>query len=228
MTTPLIPSGMPWWVTQSMPSSASRRSSESRRTAWTPGSTSVPLPVTILKPRLSPTSSRLCCCRSPEMTSASLGSATRHMSLNRMKPRTSAPTTTPPTISNDIGTTPETALHGRDEHGPGWEVLDDHDPAAHGDRLRGLGGPGVVRLAAAPDGDHHLAQLPGADGAGDVSHLSHHVLVGHLTSRITARAHRRPGPRSARLGRTSPVSQRRGVRAPARHAGRLGTGAARP
>ena len=53
ITTPLIPRGMPWWVTQSMASSASRRSSDRRRTVCTPGMTSVPLPVTILKPRLS-------------------------------------------------------------------------------------------------------------------------------------------------------------------------------
>ena len=45
---------MPWWVTHSIDSGASRRSSESRRTVWMPGSTSVPLPVTMRKPMLSP------------------------------------------------------------------------------------------------------------------------------------------------------------------------------
>ena len=81
MTTPWMPSGMPWWVTHSIDSGASRRSSESRRTVWTPGSTSVPLPVTMRKPMLSPAPSGEECSRRPEMTRASLGSATRHMSL---------------------------------------------------------------------------------------------------------------------------------------------------
>ena len=45
----------------------------------------MPLPVTILKPRLSSTSSvRVAWCARPEMISASFGSATRHMALKRM------------------------------------------------------------------------------------------------------------------------------------------------
>ncbi len=93
ITTPFTPRGMPWWVTHSIPNSASRRSSVSRRTVCTPGMTRVPLPVTILKPRLSLTASLGVCSRSPEMISASFGSATRHMSL-----KTNAATTRNPTI----------------------------------------------------------------------------------------------------------------------------------
>ena len=76
---------MPWCVTQSMASSASRRSSDSRRTVCTPGTTIVPLPVTIRKPRLSDTPSGTARSRRPEMISASFGSATRHVSLNSTK-----------------------------------------------------------------------------------------------------------------------------------------------
>src|SRR2546423_2892624 len=98
ITTPRIPSGMPWWVTQSIDSSDSRRSSESRRTVCTPGMTSVPLPVTILNPRLSDTASLGVCSRRPEMMSASLGSATRHISLKMTNSTSSPPTTAPATI----------------------------------------------------------------------------------------------------------------------------------
>lgn len=78
---------MPWWVTHSTCNWVSLRSNDSFRTAWTPGRTSVPRPVTIRKPMPSPSPSILWW--EPEMISASLGSATRHMSLNSaMRTRT--------------------------------------------------------------------------------------------------------------------------------------------
>src|ERR687897_3889394 len=178
MTTPWMPRGMPWWVTHSIDSGASRRSSESRRTVWMPGSTSVPLPVTMRKPMLSPAPSGGECSRRREMTRAWLGSATRHMSL-KIANRTTRPTTTPPArIRGSIPPPFDAALHGADYDGPWREVLD-HDHAGAGrDGVRGVGGVGVEGLAAAADGDHDLADPLGADGAGHPSDLPDHPLVG--------------------------------------------------
>src|SRR5215218_10555123 len=161
-----MPSGMPWWVTQSMASWASRRSSESRRTVWMPGSTSVPLPVTMRKPMLSPAPSGVECSRRPEITSASFGSATRHISL-KIPNRTARPATTAPaTIRGSMVPASQAALERAHHDGPRWEVLDDDDPGAGRDLVLRLGGVGVERLAAATDGDHDLADPPGPDGAG--------------------------------------------------------------
>src|SRR5215212_7407382 len=119
---------MPWWVTQSMARSAWRRSSDRRRTVCTPGSTSVPLPVMILNPRLSWSSAAAGLPDlMPEMMSASLGSATRHMSLRS---------------------------HGGDHDGARREMVDHHDAGTGGDDVVAVGGVGVVGLGAAPHGDH--------------------------------------------------------------------------
>src|SRR5512132_1096208 len=178
MTTPWMPRGMPWWVTHSMDRGASRRSSDSRRTVWMPGSTRVPLPVTMRKPMLSPAPSGEECSRRPEMTRASLGSATRHMSL-KIANRTTRPTTAPPARSRGSIAQPfDAALHRADHDGSWREVLD-HDHAGAGrDGVLGVGGVGVEGLAAATDGDHDLADPLGADGARDSADLPDHLLVG--------------------------------------------------
>src|SRR5919199_3896286 len=166
MTTPWMPRGMPWWVTQSIDSWASGRSSDSRRTVWMPGSTRVPLPVTIRKPIDSPTPSGEECSRRPEMTRASLGSATRHMSL-KIANRTTRPTTTPPArIRGSIAPPFDAALHGADHDGPRREVLDHDHPGPGGDGVLGVGRVGVEGLAAAADGDHDLADPLRGDRAG--------------------------------------------------------------
>src|ERR1041385_7375804 len=146
MTTPLTPTGMPWCVTQSMASSASRRSSDKRRTACTPGSTAVPFPVMILNPSVSITPSGAPRWRSPEMISASFGSATRHMALNTTTMSTTAATAT---YTINIEIPPEPALHGGDGHSAGWEVLDDDDAGAGADGRVGVGRVGMERLAPA-------------------------------------------------------------------------------
>ncbi len=92
ITTPRTLSGMPWWVTHSTDSCVSLRSSESLRTACTPGSTSVPRPVTMRNPMPSPRPSFLWL--EPEMISASLGSATRHIILKTAIRTATAPTAT--------------------------------------------------------------------------------------------------------------------------------------
>src|SRR5215212_1773819 len=178
MTTPWIPSGMPWWVTHSIDSGASRRSSDSRLTVWMPGSTSVPLPVTMRKPMLSPAPSGDECSRRPEMTRASLGSATRHMSLKIANRTTRPTTTTPARIRGSIAPPFDAALHGADHDGPWREVLDHDDAGAGRDGVLGVGGVGVEGLAAAADGDHDLAHPFGADRAGHAADLPDHLLVG--------------------------------------------------
>jgi hypothetical protein len=105
MTTPLMPSGIPWWVTQSIASSASRRSRESFRTFWTKGITNVPLPVTMRNPRVSSTPSGELCSRSPEMMSASFGSATCHIVMKRNQTRRSPTTMMPPIQRNTMAIT---------------------------------------------------------------------------------------------------------------------------
>src|SRR4029450_5831339 len=190
MTTPWMPSGMPWWVTHSIDSGASRTSSESRRTVWMPGSTSVPLPVTMRKPMLSPAPSGEECSRRPEITRASLGSATRHMSL-KIANRTTRPTMMPPArIRGSIAPPFDAALHGADHDGPRREVLDHDHPGPGRDGVLGLGGVGVEGLGAATDGDHHLADPLGADGAAHPSDLPDHLLVGQPDPRspVTRRA----------------------------------------
>src|SRR5918994_1202185 len=174
MTTPWMPRGMPWWVTHSIDSGASRRSSDSRRTVWMPGSTRVPLPVTMRKPMLSPAPGGEGCPRRPEITRASLGSATRHMSL-KIANRTTRPTTMPPArIRGSIAPPFDAALHGAD-----------HDDAGAGrDGVLGVGGIGVEGLAAAADGDHDLADPFGSDRAGHASDLPDHLLVGQPDPRL--------------------------------------------
>src|SRR5215213_6558058 len=175
-----MPRGMPWWVTQSMVSSVWRRSRERRRTVWTPGMTRVPLPVMILKPRLSWTSTaaapppRLM----PEMMSASFGSATRHMSLKMMMAATAM---TAATIRMTMSI-PAFGSHLGDDHRAGREVLHDHDARSRQDLVVAIGGIRVKRLGAAAHRDHDLADNPGGDLAGDPADLSHHLLVSHATS----------------------------------------------
>src|SRR4029450_12322196 len=184
MTTPWMPSGMPWWVTHSIDSGASRRSSDRRRTVWTPGSTRVPLPVTMRKPMLSPAPSGEECSRRPEITRASLGSATRHMSL-KIANRTARPTRMPPARTGGSIAPPfAAALHGADHDGPWREVLDHDDAGAGRDGVRGVGGIGVEGLAAAADGDHDLADPFGSDRAGHAADLPEHLLVGQPDPRF--------------------------------------------
>src|SRR2546421_5272986 len=179
MTTPRIPRGMPWWVTQSIDSSDSRRSSERRRTVCTPGTMNVPLPVVILNPRLSDTASLGVCSRSPETMRASLGSATRHIILNRMMKRTTAPTTTPAMNPADMAASLEAkASHAGDDHRARREVLHDNDAAPDGDRLVVVGGVGVEGLAPPTHLHHHFTQLAGGDRPGGPTHLADHPVVG--------------------------------------------------
>src|SRR3954447_13663124 len=126
-----------------MASSASRRSSDSRRTACTPGHTSTPFPVMILKPRLSATPSGIRS-RKPEITRASFGSATRHAILNRMKKQMSAARiTTAITPARGISVLLQLRLHRGDDDGTRGVVLD-HDDAAAG--LDGAVALGRVRV----------------------------------------------------------------------------------
>src|SRR5437016_1064219 len=179
MTTPRIPSGIPWWVTQSMESSDSRRSSERRRTIWTPGTISVPLPVTILNPRLSDTESLGVCSRNPEIISASLGSATLHIILKMTKRTSSAPRTAPAMIPAMACLLRGERSHTGDDDRAGREVLHHDDAAPDRDRLIVVGGVGVAGLAASTHLDHDLTQAAGGDGAGDSTHLPDHLVVGH-------------------------------------------------
>src|SRR6266496_5255750 len=177
ITTPWIASGMPCVLTQSMPSWASRRSSERRRTVWMPGRTRVPLPVTILKPRLSPTPSTSACCRSPEMTSASFGSATRHMRRNRMNNTTRMTSTPPPMMVGSMTMQPPSQpLQRADHDSPGGEIFDDDHPPAGLDGVLSLGGVGVERLAAAADRDHDLSDPVRCDRAGHPPHPANHLV----------------------------------------------------
>src|SRR4051812_47394649 len=174
MTTPRIPRGMPWCVTQSMVSSVWRRSRERRRTVWTPGSTRVPLPVTILKPRLSWTSTavlsppRLM----PEMMSASFGSATRHMSLKMMM----AATTMMATAIKKTMSHPLSESHLGDDDRSRREVLHDHDARTGLDHVLAIRGVGVKSLGAAAHRNHDLADHPRGDPAGHPADLPHHLL----------------------------------------------------
>src|SRR5829696_7158657 len=143
-----------------------------------PGRTRVPLPVTMRKPMLSPAPWGEECSRRPEMTRASLGSATRHMSL-KIANRTTRPATMPPArIRGSIAPPFDATLHGADHDGPRREVLDHDHPGPGRDGVLVVGGVGVEGLAAAADGDHHLADPLGADGPGHPSDLPDHLLVG--------------------------------------------------
>src|ERR1700730_740999 len=183
MTTPRTRSGMPWWVTQSICRSVSRRSSESFRTTWTPGTTSVPFPVKILKPRLCSMPS--CLWRRPEITSASLGSATLQVARNRISNtiRTSTAATTTASanpVSRPVNM-PSSPRSNRAHHdGSRWEVLDHHDTGAPANGFVGFRRVGVEGLAAAAYGDHDLAQAARCDRAGDPADLPEHLLVNHL------------------------------------------------
>src|SRR5215207_4241420 len=169
---------MPWCVTQSMASSASRRSSDRRRTVCTPGITSTPLPVTILKPRESSTSSVACAWRRPEMISASFGSATRQVALNSTTSRTRAPRAMPPATRADSIAVPLRWSHGGDDDGARGEDLHDQHAGAGADVLV-VGAVGVERLGAASDRDHDLAYPTGPDVTGDPARLPDQPLVGH-------------------------------------------------
>src|SRR5581483_4597380 len=188
MTTPRIPRGMPWCVTQSIDSSDSRRSSERRRTVCTPGRISVPFPVTILKPRLSSTASLGAWARNPEMIRASLGSATLHMSRSRTSRNTSPPAASSRNVCVDMPASLEArASHAGDDHRARGEVLDDNDAAPDRDRLVVVGGVSVEGLAPPTHLDHHLTQLAGGDRPGDSTHLPDHLLVGHCSRLLQVR-----------------------------------------
>src|SRR5215472_599524 len=182
MTTPRTRSAMPWWVTQSISRSVSRRSSDSRRTAETPGITSVPPPVAILKPRPWP-SPRGRCAR-PEMISASLGSAMRHM-LRKIKitiriAAMASPRMIAAAADRSVPISPPCPSDRADYDGAGRKVLDHDDAGARGDRLGRVGGIGVERLAAPPDRDHDLAQMPWRDSPRHPADPADHLLLDHL------------------------------------------------
>src|SRR5436305_1681545 len=176
-----------------MANSASRKSSDNRRTACTPGSTSVPFPVTILKPRLSATPSGVFEPQ-PEITRAWFGSATRQATLKRMIRRTT-PIATP--IRTDMLLLLQPRLHPGDDDGSWREVLDHDDAAAGLDGVVALRGIGVKSFAFPLHGDHHLPQLARGDGAGHPAHLPDHHLVGQrrpstVRSITTRRGERTP------------------------------------
>src|SRR5262249_3396139 len=177
MSTPLTPRGMPWRVTQSIARSAWFKSSESLRTVWTPGTTNVPFPVTILNPSPSWMPEVSLSFFRPEMISASLGSATLHISLNR----TIATTRTAATMITMVSamTHPLSWLHLGDDDRAGWEVLDDHDAGAGGEDVGAVSGVSVERFCSAPDRNHHFPELAGRDAAGDSADLAHHFLIRH-------------------------------------------------
>src|SRR5262245_4068687 len=176
---------MPWWVTQSIWRSVSRRSSESRRTAWMPGITSVPLPVVILKPRLC--SRPLVRWARPEMISASFGSPIRHMLRNipttMMRTRTMRIATAmmaPPAIDRRPDMKSSPCPSGRaDNDGARREVLDHDDAGALGDRHVRVRGVRVERFAPTPNRHHDLAQAARADDARDPADEPDHPVVKH-------------------------------------------------
>jgi hypothetical protein len=201
IATPRTPTGIPWWVTHSIASAASRIPSDRRRTVWRPGRTSVPLPVTILKPRLSLVRSVPARAPRPEMMSASFGSATRHISLNRIanaiRAATAAIATTsviPTSICSP--SSPRRRSAGADHDGPRRVVLDDDDAAAAKDGLPDVGAGGHEGLRPAPDRDHHLARSPGRDRLRDASGASYHRVV-VLSRSDSIRAPVRSGKRGA-------------------------------
>src|SRR5437763_7207637 len=125
MTTALTPTGIPWVVTHCTSSSASWMSSDSLRTFWKPGSTYAPLPTTILKPRPAASPSGPWCARTPEMISASFGSATLYMNM---------------TACSFLGPLGKRAHDDR----PGRLVLEHDDAGAALDALLRVGGVRVV------------------------------------------------------------------------------------
>src|SRR6478752_773482 len=171
---------MPWWVTQSMASSASRRSRLRRRTVWTPGTTRVPLPVTIRKPRPSDASSGFPWSRRPEMMSASFGSATRHMERKTMKARMIAPSI-PPAITSAVFTNaPPVRSQRGDDDGARWQVLQDQHLAAGADLDVPIHVVRVERFGAAADRHHDLTEALGADAPRHAAGLADHSVICHL------------------------------------------------
>src|SRR5262245_43976721 len=183
------------WVTQSISRSVSRKSSDSRRTAEMPGMTSVPPPVVILKPRLC-SEPRGRCAR-PEMISASLGSAIRHMARNistaiRMAMIPSVIAVIATADRNSGIECPPCPSDRADYDGTGREVLDHDDARPPRDRLPGVGGVRVERLAATTDRDHDLTQVSWRDRsrhpAGSADHLLRDHVPHHLPPSKTPRA----------------------------------------
>src|SRR5437868_1572488 len=137
---------------------------------------------------ISSTASLGVCSRSPETMRASLGSATRHIILNRMMKRTTAPTTTPAMNPADMAASLEAkASHAGDDHRARREVLHDNDAAPDGDRLVVVGGVGVEGLAPPTHLHHHFTQLAGGDRPGDPTHLPDHLVVGHCSRLLLVR-----------------------------------------
>src|SRR5918992_4254527 len=179
MTTPRTATGMPCLVTQATWRLVPRVSSESRRAAWKPGRTIVPLPVTILKPRLSAASPGLVRARKPEMINASFGSATRHsafsMSASTMMPRTAAPMVmSSSTCSPQMwcGSARLPALYVSRAR---RLEIDDQDLRAGLDLLVGPLRVGVERLRPAAHRHHDLAYESRTHPAGHPPHLADHA-----------------------------------------------------
>src|SRR5215472_14931230 len=200
---------MPWCVTHSIWRSVSRRSSERRRTAWTPGIINVPRPVMILKPRLS--SSPLFRWGRPEMISASFGSAMRQVLLKsstRSRTRISAAPIPPATtaVTNELMfMVPPVRSGWADYDGTRREVLDHDDSDALWNGLSRIGRVGVEGLAATPHGNHHLPEVTWAHDSRHPPHPANHLLVEHgahhSSTKRTLRRHRRVVRRGTLLRR---------------------------
>src|SRR5829696_4564179 len=160
-----------------MARSAWRRSRDSRRTVCAPGTTRVPLPVTILKPRPSWSPAVSSSVLNPEMTSASLGSATRQHSLNTTTTIMRIAATRITIVSAMAHRL--SLLHLGDDHRARRQVVHDHDAGPGGQDVVAVSGVCVERLRAPTDRDHHLAQRPGGDQSGDPADLPHHLLIRH-------------------------------------------------
>src|SRR3954469_8216178 len=194
MTTARTVTGRPCLVTHETCRLTPRVSSDSRRAVWNPGITFTPRPVMILNPRLSAVSARSTRTPSPEMISASFGSATLYSS--RRIPKTTISTTmSPPAAYSRISTrlmaptpsfsvvrcvgassTPSAAqrLPSLDiNRARGFEVDHEHLGAGGEGRVR-VGRVGVERLRAAPDVEEHLADEAGADRAGHAASAADH------------------------------------------------------
>src|SRR5947209_8538897 len=136
-----------------------------------------PLPVTILKPRLSATPSTASWWK-PEMISASLGSATRHIARKRTNNTTSATTTAAPARTSAFMGLPPFPHRGSgrsDVDGSGRVVLDDDHAGVLLDDLLAVDGVGEKRLGAPTDGDDDLAGPARRDLPGDTAHLTDHA-----------------------------------------------------
>src|SRR5580765_3095241 len=97
------------------------------------------------------------------MTSASFGSATRHIDLKI----TTTTTTAIAAMIRMVRSPCMTPSHGGDDDRPWRVVLDHHDPGPGLDDVVGVGGVGDERLRATAHRNHHLPEDARLDRAGD-------------------------------------------------------------